>query len=190
MPGAQSDRIALFSSLFFTLFSLRFQPLAPLSRLRAQRQGLAKRVESGYLRSVMSDDAISVLPAPLSPAEPDWKAIEQRYLDGEELRDIASDYGVNPGAIATRAWRGKWRARQFKWIEENKLEVEREVRGCLAVSVLKDARSFQREDPPSDPSQRLTLIKARRELLETAARLFQWNDDPLAKAKPARCLEV
>lgn len=128
--------------------------------------------------------------ATISPVEPDWKAIEERYLDGEEVKSIAADYGITPGSICSRAWRNHWRDRQFKMLEQNKKEVEREVKGCLTISLLKDARAFQRSDPPSDPAAWLTVIKARQVCLATAAQLFGWDDDPLAAAKTVKCLDV
>lgn len=126
----------------------------------------------------------------ISPVEPDWNVIQERYLDGEPLAFIAADFGLTPGNIATRAWRYRWKSQQFKLVEQNKAEIEREVRGSLVVSVLKEARLFQAEDWPSDWGLRDTASKCRTRLIENAAKLFNWNSDPLAGMKQAKALDV
>lgn len=133
----------------------------------------------------MADDITAI-----APVEPDWNAIQERYLGGEELGTIAQDFGLTPQQIAKRAWRYRWTKQQFKLLQEQKDQTEAEVRGCLMVSVLREARCYQREDPPSDPKARMDYGKARMLCYETAAKLFGWCDDPVAKAKPAKCLDV
>jgi len=123
-------------------------------------------------------------------AEPDWNEVQRRYLTGDELTSIAADCGTTPHKISQRAWRYGWKAQQFKLLEQGKKEVELEVRGCITISVLKEARAFQREDPPLDLALRDIHNKTRLRLLETASKLFGWSDDPLANAKPARCIEL
>lgn len=132
-------------------------------------------------------DSLEIAPIAV---ETDWNEVQRRYLTGEELGSIAEDCGTTPHKISQRAWRHGWKAQQFKLLEEGRKELEREVRGCITVSVLKEARAFQREDPPSDLLLRDTHNKVRLRLLETATKLFGWSDDPLTSAKRAPCIDV
>lgn len=122
--------------------------------------------------------------------EPDWNAVQERYLEGEELASIAQDHGTTAKAIAMRAWRYKWKDQQFRRLERDKKQIESEVRGCLTVSCLREARVFQREDPPADLQERDLWGKARLRLLDTASKLFGWDADPLAQTKQAKVLDV
>ena len=126
----------------------------------------------------------------ITTLEPDWNAIQERYLEGEELGSIAADHNTTPKAIAQRAWRYHWKAQQFKLVEARRGEIEKEVRGCIVVSVLKEARAFQREDPSPIAAERDTFSKARERLYNLAARVFGWERDPLDSAKSAKCLDV
>lgn len=136
------------------------------------------------------DSAISVESVAVMPVEPDWNSVQARYLEGDDLSAIAVDNNTTVAAISTRAWRYHWKELQFKLLEKNAREVEREVRGCITVSVLKEARAFQRDDIPPIGPDRDTFNRCRLRLLETAGKLFGWDADPVAAAKPAKCLDV
>ena len=126
----------------------------------------------------------------ISPIEPDWNVIQERYLDGDDLASIAEDHAITPKAISMRAWRYHWKAQQFKLLEKNKVEVEREVRGCLMVSVLREARMFQRMDPSANPIEADLWGKVRARCHDLASKLFGWERDPLDHARQIKAIDV
>lgn len=127
------------------------------------------------------------LPAPI---EPDWKSIRERYLEGEELAQIAADNSTTVNAISIRASREKWKAAQFEQLLRDERLISNEVRNCLLVSILKESRFFQKQDPSSNPIEADAWSKVRSRLVDTAAKLLHWDADPLDRAKPARAIDV
>lgn len=126
----------------------------------------------------------------ITAPEPDWNEVQRRYLVGESPSEIAADLGISAKDISQRAWRQHWKEQQFKLLGHSRKEIEAEVRGCITVSVLREARLFQREETPVCLELRDIANRTRLRLLETASKLFGWSDDPLASAKPARCIEL
>ncbi len=137
----------------------------------------------------MDNSESLTVPTPLPPTV-DWNEVQRRYLQGDPICEIAEDCGTKAKLISDRAWRYGWKALHHKQLEENKQEVEREVKGSIMVSVLKEARAFSREDTPSDLALRDVASKVRLRLLETASKLFGWDADPVAKAKPVKAIDV
>lgn len=126
----------------------------------------------------------------LSAPEPDWNAIQERYLEGESSGDLAAEFGTTANAIRLRASKHKWKEKQLRRLQENEIELGKEVRGCLLVSVVREARHFRLIDLPSNPIELDLLSKVRARLVDTAGKLLGWERDPVMDAKPARCLEV
>ena len=128
----------------------------------------------------------------LTPIEPDWNAIQARYLDGDSSAELAEEYGTTANAIRLRASKGKWKDKQLRQLGENEVELGREVRGCLLISVLREARMFRMTDPALVPEVLDTMSKVRSRLIGDAARLLGWDreNDPLASMKSAACLDV
>jgi len=128
--------------------------------------------------------------APIA-AEPDWNAIQERYLQGEELAVIAEDTGATVNAIRCRAYRNRWKQQQLRLLEKDKAAVEQEIRGNLLVSILRETRVFQREDIALDPITRDMLSKCRERLITSASRLLGWEErDALSGVKRANCIDV
>lgn len=133
--------------------------------------------------------SMSELPATVN-VEPDWNAIRERYLQGDEINAIAADFGVTANAISCQAYRNKWKDAQLRLLSRDKVLLGEEIRGNVLLSVLKESRMLQRMDPSTNPVEADLWSKVRDRLVSTSSRLLGWDADPIANAKPARCLEV
>jgi hypothetical protein len=126
----------------------------------------------------------------LELAEPDWKAIQERYLEGDSSTELAEEYGTTANAIRLRASKGKWKDKQLKQLQENEVELGKEVRGCLLVSVLREARMFRMTDPTPNAVELDLMSRVRERLVNTASKLLGWERDPLERVKSARCIDI
>ena len=124
----------------------------------------------------------------IATAEPDWKAIQERYLAGEDHSAIAEDYGVTANAIRCRAHRHHWKDQLLKLIGKNRKEVGEEIKNCVLVSCLREARMLQRTDPQLETLD--VTSRSRERLLDTTSRILEWDAVPLANAKSIRCHDV
>lgn len=136
---------------------------------------------------MMIQEALS----PPATIEPDWNAIQARYFEGEELATIAADYGITDNAISCRAHREKWREQQLRLlVQADEPAVSREVRSNLIVHVLKESRMFQRLDPVQSASEARAWAQARALCIDAASKLLRWEEDPVQRAKLAKCLDL
>ena len=126
----------------------------------------------------------------LAPLPPDWNLVRERYLNGDELADIAQSCGTTESAIWNRAFHEGWRDAELIAQVQDPIALSKELRDCVLVSVLKEARQVASERPRRNPGERITMAKARESLVAVAARLLGWSDDPAANAKQARCIDV
>ena len=126
----------------------------------------------------------------LAVVEPDWNAIEERYLDGESSIELAEAFGTTPNAIRLRASKGKWKDKQLRRLQDNERELSKEVKGCLMVSVLREARMFRLQDPVTNPIEADLWSKVRARLVDTASKLLGWERDALDSAKRVHTLDI
>jgi hypothetical protein len=126
----------------------------------------------------------------LQTTEPDWNAIQERYLQGDALTDIANDYGTTPNAIATRACRLKWKDQQLRLLRKDQTALSEEIKGNLLVSILRESRMFYAQEPSIDAESADLWSKVRERLINSASKLLNWDADPVKDAKQARVLDV
>lgn len=126
----------------------------------------------------------------IGPVEPDWNAIQERYLTGEGLATIAADYGTTVNAISIRAHREKWKAQQFKVLLADEQAVSREVRANLVVSCLRESRFFHELAPSRNPIEQDLWSKIRDRLVSTAGKLLHWEQASTSGSKHAITIDV
>lgn len=126
----------------------------------------------------------------IAVTEPDWNLIRERYLQGEALADIAVQCGTTFNAISCRAYKEKWKEQHIKLLLADEKALSKEVRGNLLVSILRESLMFQRLDPSPIPDVLDTMSRCRDRLISSAGKLLGWDVDPVASAKPSRCLDV
>lgn len=140
----------------------------------------------------MDDPQTIEQPTPTPPAviEPDWNAIRDRYLQGDEIAGIAADFGVSANAISCRAYQNKWKDAQARLLLKDEALLSKEIRANILVSVLKESKMFQRLEPASNPVELDLWSKVRDRLVTTAGKLLGWSVEPGSNAKPAKCIDV
>lgn len=126
----------------------------------------------------------------ITTIEPDWETIRDRYLAGDELSDIAEATGVTANAISCRAYQQSWKAEALRTLCRDEKRIGEEIRLNLLVSVYRESRMLQRIGASRVASEANAWSQARERCISAAARLLRWDDDPVASAKPARCLDV
>ncbi len=128
--------------------------------------------------------------SPIIPQAPDWKAIKERYLQGEDLAPIAEQYGVTVGAISSRAYTHKWKELQIRELLKDEKSTSAEIRGSLIASCLWESRMFRHMDPSASPEKLDLYSRVRLRLVETCGKLLGWDADPLKSAKHVKAIDV
>lgn len=126
----------------------------------------------------------------LVSVDPDWSAIQSRYLAGDTLADIGTEFNVLPGTIAVRAHREKWKAQQIKALLADPKALSEDVRGNLLLSIWKDSRFFAALDPTHNAEEMELWARVRDRLLVASSKLLRWDDDPVTSAKRAKCIDL
>jgi len=129
-------------------------------------------------------------PTALVTVEANWKSIQERYLDGEPIAEIAADNGVTVNAISVRAYRDRWKELQVRELLKDPKAVGEEIRGNLIVACLRESRMFRRLEADASPETLDIMSRVRLRLYDTTAKLLQWDADPLDKAKHVKAIDV
>ena len=92
---------------------------------------------------------MNVTESALTPAQPDWKRIKERYIAGEPSAVIAATEGVNVATLRMRAWRNRWRAEMEPAEEPETTNIQDIVKEWIlnvALSLLASSRWWASED--------------------------------------------
>ena len=137
----------------------------------------------------MADEMSNALVA--APAtEPDWNLIRERYLAGDEAQDIAEACGTTAGAIYSKAYRDGWRAEALRSMCQDEASLSRELRTDLLVNIYREARMLGKMSTSRNASEADAWSRVRERCISAAARLLRWDEDPLARAKAAKCIDL
>ena len=126
--------------------------------------------------------------------EPDWKAIRESYLQGKPAEEITETFGVSMTALRTQITRQGWaevRAQSRAFVRQ---ELSDRIKNSLIISILRDSVTFERfQMPPPETTEHEIASRNRARLIESAAKLLGWSEEPqdaLAGAKQAKVLDV
>jgi hypothetical protein len=136
------------------------------------------------------DESVSQSVVVATPAEPDWNLVHERYLAGDELEDIAEACGTTANAISCRAYREGWKAQALADYCSDEAAVNRDVRLALVTSIYRESRMLARIGSKRNASEADTWSKVRERCIAAASKLLRWDEDPVARAKAAKCLDV